>query len=417
MTGASTNSYSALRDAALRALALLIGAALAMPAAAHKASDAYLLLEAPAPDSLQASGLRVDIALRDLDAALDIDADGDARLTWAEVRAAFPAIEAYVLQRVEVAGCAAQPRARALEQRADGAYAALTLALQCHLPAEPLVRYSVLREIDPTHRGLLRIQRPGEPPVLRVLVPTADVTAPAIAPATGTTGAPRVGTAGVPIADTASAKTPTRAAGEPSTAGFLAEGIRHIVSGYDHVLFLLCLLLPAVMRRTREGWQPVTQLGQAVWPVAGIVTAFTVAHSLTLTLAALKLVALPAGFIEPAIAATIALAALDNLRPIFRGHRGIVTFGFGLIHGFGFAGVLAELDLPGTAFAWALLQFNVGLELGQLAIVALATGLLFGVRRHQSYPGLAIRGGSLAAIVIGVLWFIERIADVSLLPM
>ncbi len=380
--------------------AISIGFAMSMPAAAHKASDAYLLLDAQA----QAASLRVDIALRDLDAALDIDSDGDAKLTWAEVRAALPAIESYAVQRIDVAGCASRAVSRALEQRADGAYAALTLALDCTLPAEPQVRYRVLREVDPTHRGLLRIQRPGEAPTLRVLDPTLDAPAPA-----GARAAPQVGAAAaVPRA---------QAPDERAATGFLGEGVHHIVTGYDHVLFLLCLLLPAVMRRTRDGWQPVARLGDALWPVAGIVTAFTIAHSVTLTLAALKLISLPSSFIEPAIAATIALAALDNIRPIFAGHRGIVTFGFGLIHGFGFAGVLAELDLPAGHFAWALFQFNLGIELGQMAIVAVATAMLFGLRGQRGYPALAIRGGSVFAIVVGVLWLVERIADVSLLPL
>jgi hypothetical protein len=92
-----------------------------------------------------------------------------------------------------------------------------------------------------------------------------------------------------------------------------------------------------------------------------------------------------------------------------------VTFAFGLIHGFGFAGVLAELSLPTGQFAWALLQFNLGLELGQLAIVLVAAGALFLLRRRPLYPAWAIRGGSLAAIVVGLVWFIERTADVSLL--
>ena len=119
--------------------------------------------------------------------------------------------------------------------------------------------------------------------------------------------------------------------------------------------------------------------------MVGIVTAFTVAHSITLALAALKLVALPPAFIEPAIAVTIILAALDNLLPIFPVRRVVVTFFFGLIHGFGFAGVLAELNLPRAAFAWALLQFNLGLEVGQLLIVAIATTALFTLRRWRGY--------------------------------
>jgi HupE / UreJ protein len=447
MTTASTHCFNASRCGLLRALlragGVVLGIALALPAAAHKASDAYLLLDARGPGAT----LRVDLALRDLDAALDIDTDGDAKLTWAEVRAALPTIETYALQRIDVAGCAATPRARALERRADGAYAALTFALNCNLSAAPQVRYRVLREIDPTHRGLLRVQLPGQAPLLRVLDPTLDLPeAPTgrIAVTTGSHSAVLPSAANDEVAtegqtqgaqaslsnavqpspsananlaaeDVASAAPRTKQSTSAS-AGFVGEGVHHIVTGWDHVLFLLCLLLPSVMVRTRDGWRPVERLGNAVWPVAGIVTAFTLAHSITLTLAALKIVSLSPSFIEPAIAATIVLAAVDNVRPIFFGHRGWVTFAFGLIHGFGFAGVLAELELPAAQFAWALFQFNLGLELGQLAIVVLATGLLFALRGRSGYTAWAIRGGSFAAMAIGVLWLIERIGDVSLLP-
>ncbi|MDQ6640646.1 MAG: HupE/UreJ family protein, partial [Pseudomonadota bacterium] len=197
---------------------------------------------------------------------------------------------------------------------------------------------------------------------------------------------------------------------------FLLEGVRHILTGYDHVLFLLCLLLPSVMRRTPDGWRPVERLPQAIWPIVGIVSAFTVAHSITLGLAALKLVSLSPALIEPGIAVTIILAALDNVLPIFPVRRVVVTFFFGLIHGFGFANVLAELNLPRAAFAWVLLQFNVGLELGQLMIVAVAATTLFTLRRWPGYARAVIGGGSSAAIVIGLLWLIERTANVSLMP-
>jgi hypothetical protein len=196
---------------------------------------------------------------------------------------------------------------------------------------------------------------------------------------------------------------------------FLREGMRHILTGYDHVLFLLCLLLPSVMRRTPSGWRPVEQLSQAVWPVVGIVSAFTVAHSITLGLAALKLVSLTPAVIEPGIAVTIILAALDNVLPIFPVRRVVVTFFFGLIHGFGFAGVLAELNLPRADFAWALLQFNLGIELGQLLIVVAAISTLFTLRRPPGYVAVVIRGGSGVAIVIAALWFTERVGNVSIL--
>lgn len=359
---------------------------LALPAAAHKASDSYLQLR----ELGSGIELRWDIALRDLDSAIEIDADGDAQITWAEVKAAWPAIEAYALQHITIDGCALKPARRGLERRSDGAYAVLWLEADCALARQLALRYSLFRDIDPTHRGLLKILRAGQAVELSVLDPSSPQ-----------------GAMLVP-----------RDAAATQTASFVGEGVRHIVTGYDHVLFLLCLLLPAVMRRTAQGWQPVATPAQAILPVAGIVTAFTLAHSITLTLAALHLASLPSWFIEPAIAATIVLAALDNLRPIFFGlPRVAVAFGFGLIHGFGFASVLGELELPTASFAWALLQFNLGLELGQLAIVVVVVAGLYALRRARAYPRWAIGGGSMAAMALGALWLVERTTEWSLLPL
>ena len=382
----------------------LVGCALvaaAGSATAHKSSDSYLQLDA-APTRLT---LRWDIALRDLDVALDLDTDGDGKLSWGEVKAAWPRIESYAMAHLAIEGCELHATARGLERRNDGAYAVLELASNCSLDAQPVISYSLFAEVDPTHRGIAKIQRPGQPIVLSVLDPSR-------APSGGAMARSASG-AGSSAASAAPAPGPVAAA---SRWAFLGEGIRHILTGYDHVLFLLCLLLPAVMRRTADGWRPVDRLSQAVLPVVGIVSAFTVAHSITLCLAALKLVSLPSSFIEPAIAVTIMLAALDNVWPVFPVRRIVVTFFFGLIHGFGFASVLSELNLPTADFAWALLQFNLGLELGQLMIVGVATAVLFGLRDWPRYRLVVIRGGSFVAMSIAALWFVERTANVSLMP-
>ena len=378
-----------------------------MAAHAHKASDSYLQLDAGA------KGLEVrwDIALRDLDAALDLDADEDGKLTWSEVKAGWPRIQTYAAARLQIGGCALRPVRQALERRNDGAYAVLFLSSDCVLAQPPVISYTLLGEVDPTHRGIAKVLRPGQPPALRLLDPTHP--AMFVNPAASSAA---------PVSSPTTAMSAVRAEAGPSLSGasgwgFLREGIRHILTGYDHVLFLLCLLLPSVMRRTPDGWRPVERLSQAVLPVVGIVSAFTVAHSITLGLAATKMVSLSPAFIEPAIAVTIILAALDNVWPIFPVRRVIVTFFFGLIHGFGFAGVLAELNLPTAEFAWALLEFNVGLEIGQLLIVVSVTALLFVLRQRPHYRSWVIRGGSFAAIVVGVLWLVERTANVSLIPM
>ena len=246
----------------------------ASSAQAHKASDSYLQIDAGAT----ATTVRWDIALRDLDVALDLDSNEDGQLSWGEVKAAWPRIEAYALPRLTIDGCALRSTGQALERRNDGAYAVLLLASDCVLSATPTIGYALFREVDTTHRGIAKLRRAGQPMALTMLDPTRVAAAPAAA------------------------------AGHTAAAGawgFLREGVRHILTGYDHVLFLLCLLLPSVMRRMPDGWRPVEKLSQAVWPVIGIVSAFTVAHSITLGLAALKLVALPPAVIEPAIAVTI----------------------------------------------------------------------------------------------------------------
>ena len=378
-----------------RAVAALVLLLVTTVSGAHKASDSYLQIVA-APGALE---VRWDIALRDLDVALDLDSDADGKLTWGEVRTAWPRIESYALQRLAIEGCSLAMVDRGLERRNDGAYAVLHLRSSCTLAAAPRISYALFADIDPTHRGIAKVQRAGQEVVLTVLEPAA-----------------LAGGAGASSAGAGASTSATHAPAGRSRFEFLLEGVRHILTGYDHVLFLICLLLPSVMRRTPSGWQPVERLAQAVWPVVGIVSAFTIAHSITLGLAALKLVSLTPAFIEPGIAATIVLAALDNVLPIFPVRRVVVTFFFGLIHGFGFAGVLAELNLPRADFAWALLQFNLGLEVGQLLIVGVATTALFTLRRSRGYPRAVIGGGSAVAIVIGTLWLIERIGNISILP-
>lgn len=148
------------------ALGALIAAG---PARAHKGSDAYLQLTLAAATST----LRVDVALRDLDAVLDIDSNADGELTWGEIRNSWPAIERYLTARVQVQGCAWSRSARSLERRADGVYAALTWSGACPLAdVLPAIHYTALREIDPTHRAIAKIERAGVAAVVQVLDPT-----------------------------------------------------------------------------------------------------------------------------------------------------------------------------------------------------------------------------------------------------
>ena len=401
----------------MRALLICLALALlALPVSAHKSSDAYLALTVQG----QTSTLRWDIALRDLDVALPtLDSNADRELTWGEVKAAWPRIDALALASLAVAGCRFEVTGHALEARNDGAYAVLLLRAPCRIDASTPLFYGLFREIDTTHRGLLRLSLDGAPATVRMLVPGVVPTLPAAIPAASaasaevTTPEPMVASA---VA--ASAVPAALAEAHPATSptSFLREGIHHILSGYDHLLFLLCLLLPAVLLRQDDRWLPVKGWRQALLPVAKTVTLFTLAHSVTLALAALGWVRLSPRLTEPAIAATIMLAAFDNLRPLLLRYRGAVTFCFGLVHGFGFASVLAELQLPTAAFGWALFQFNLGLELGQLTLVFGVVPLLYLLRNKPWYPRGVLGAGSVVALVMATLWLLERTTDLRLMP-
>ena len=225
---------------------------------------------------------------------------------------------------------------------------------------------------------------------------------------------------------------------------FAREGIWHIWIGFDHILFLMALLMPSVLRRWRRGeisappkgdvftltpgsrilrredqtwgWEAVTEFRPAFWNVLKIVTAFTLAHSTTLSLAALEVFNLPLRLVESTIAASIVVGALNNLYPIVVSRLWVVAFFFGLIHGFGFARVLAEVGLPQNALLVPLVGFNVGVEIGQLAIVAVFLPLAFGLRRSWVYQRVVLVLGSAVIALVALAWMVERIFNFKVLP-
>lgn len=192
-------------------------------------------------------------------------------------------------------------------------------------------------------------------------------------------------------------------------------GIIHIVEGIDHVLFLVALLLPSVlMRRDDAMWQPVGKFSTAFVYIIKIATAFTIAHSITLCLATLQIVQVPSRIVESIIAASIGLAAVDIFYPIFRGRSWLIIFLFGLFHGFGFADVLAELGVTSQNAFLSLFGFNLGVEIGQLMIIAVVFPLLYLLRRQQFYSGFVIKTGASMLGVMSLYWFIERAFDVNI---
>jgi hypothetical protein len=184
---------------------------------------------------------------------------------------------------------------------------------------------------------------------------------------------------------------------------FLREGAIHLFGGYDHLLFLLSLVLSAGLLAKARG------LGKALRDVAFVVTAFTIGHSLSLAAATLGLVSLPSRLVESAIAGSIVLvAALNIARPQARVARPWIAGVFGLVHGFGFSSVLAEVGLPLGQRALALAAFNVGIELAQLLFVAIVMLPLVWAAGYRAYPRVVVQGGSLAIAICGCVWLVER---------
>lgn len=374
------------------ALALLLAWCLGGPAWAHSSSNSYLNFSVREGVPV----LRVDVPLRDVDLWLDLDHDRDGQVTWAEVSPRAPELLAWMRAGLAIqageAACDLTPDDLQASEHADGLHLSVEWAVACATPPTQTgvpwtLRYSLLFERDHLHRGLLRIDSPEAPdaPGSAILSPERPSTQLLLT--------------------------------QPSALGvlghYVVEGVWHIWIGLDHILFLLSLLVLAPLLPGRERvsqWAAQDQF-KTVWlQVLAVVTAFTVAHSITLSLAVLKWVELPGSVVEPVIALSVVLAALNNLWGWGGVRRWRLAFGFGLIHGFGFASVLVDLGLPAQALALALGGFNLGVELGQLAIVAVFLPLAWWLRHTAFYRWGVVVGGSLAMALLASVWLVQRVA-------
>ena len=374
----------------LALFAALVCACLLPPAHAHKPSDSYLTLKV---EGATIDG-QWDIALRDLDYALGLDADQDGDITWGEVRARHVDIAAYALARLRLGPASAPCPTRVTEQlidnHSDGAYAVLRFNATCAAAPKTLtIGYQLFFDLDPQHRGLIRLEHQG---------------------------ATRAGILG--IDDPEQKFTLADLSKWEQFVDYGNEGVRHIWTGFDHVLFLLSLLLPAVLIRSdlpAQRGQPARSFRAAFWDVVRVVTAFTLAHSITLSLAALGVVSLPSRWVESAIALSVMLAALNNIWPLVYERRWVIAFCFGLIHGFGFASVLADLGLPQESLLIALVAFNVGVELGQLVIVGVFLPIAYTLRRTGIYQRVLVLYGSAVIALIALVWLIQRACNLQLI--
>ena len=357
-------------------------AALAMPAAAHQSSVKYT--------DLTVDGARVTVTLTiaPSDATGPLGVPEDSRPTITEVLASADRVSTYIATWFSVAlptgaACgASDPRAG---PDADNHFVVVTWTVTCPAEIDELaLDFSRFFAVDQRHEAILTVHAPGQqvdPIVVRAQSPKLVV----------------------------------RAGSTSSILDWIGYGMDHIYGGPDHVCFVLALLLVVVLVRGEERrWRIRTPLA-ALRSTGAIVTAFTVAHSLSLIAAALGWFHLPIRLVESVIAASILYTAVENvIRPDVR-WRFLLTFAFGLIHGLGFASVLEEL-LPSTNVIVPLLSFNVGVELGQLTIVAVALPVFWGLGRligADRYRRIVLPLAATPLVLISIKWLVERVFDIS----
>ncbi|MDK9558514.1 HupE/UreJ family protein [Marinobacter sp. M216] len=363
--------------------AVLLMFPLATPALAHKASDSFLYV-----DTGQ-SELRIDVALRDLALLMPLDRNGDQQLSGREVRAQRAVITRTLEEAVTVVSasgsCSLTGTDWGISTHSDGHYSAARYRLGCPNGEAPqTLSYTLLFDRDSLHRGLVRIDS-ADRHTLAVLSPAERTVnlLPGTAP-----GAWGIFTT------------------------FLYEGVIHLLIGLDHILFLLVLVLPASLMSASPGSTGPPGLRPRLIQLAGIVTAFTLAHSVTLALAALGIVRLPVAWVETVIALSIALAALNVVWPVFGRKTWRLAFAFGLVHGFGFASVLGDLTGGEANLAVALAGFNLGVEVGQLGLLVLGFPVLYLLARFRLYQRALVPAVLAGVGGISLLWVIERAASI-----
>jgi hypothetical protein len=363
------------------AAALCVFFSLGAPQAeSHESSTSYLKLDARADGSLDGS---LDVGVLDLSWSVPLDADGDGRVLWREVEAAKSAIAGLVADKliVERGGrpCTFHVTDVLVTRHVGEPYLSLPFVGRCEAAGLLGMRSDLFFGEDSGHRTLFDVRTPSGP-MAGFLTVSAREWQQSRAPNPWTT-----------------------------FAAFVVQGIWHVWTGYDHLAFLLSLLLPCALTVARGAWRPAEGLRVVLRDLLRIITAFTVAHSITLGLATLQVVSVSARIIEPLIAATIVIAALLNLFPKAARLRLPLAFSFGLIHGFGFALALSELAPVRGQIVALLAGFNIGVELAQLSVVLLVAPVLVVLRQSAVYATRLMPAASVAVAAAGCIWLGARL--------
>ncbi len=359
---------------------MLLSALLACPLLAHQVNTSYsTLIVGEGAANLMLAFDEGDLLLL---FGADLDTNGDGALWADEVLTAAVETQSWLGDRIVIRAdgepLPLRPDRPRVESDADGNLF-LKVSYALDLPADPVrVQVDFSQLLQPpllaVHRNLLKLSVSGRTEGLAVLSAEDPVH--------------EVGLREAPVSLWTQA------------GRFVWLGVEHIWIGYDHIMFLLALII----------------IGSRLGPLVKIVSAFTVAHSITLILATLEWVVLPQRLVESGIALSIAYVAAENLWLRDTRHRWILTFGFGLVHGFGFANVLRDLGLPSEGLIVSLLAFNVGVEIGQVTIVVLLLPLIMWLS-VQSFHERVVQLASALILLFGLGWLVERVFDLSYMPL
>ncbi|MCB1906481.1 MAG: HupE/UreJ family protein [Rhodocyclaceae bacterium] len=376
-------------------LLLVLGCLLPLTGWAHQLERSHIFLSF----SEHAIAGRIEINMSDLNRVFGLDLRTDHQVTRADVEPHAERIYAYLRQRAHFApdGTAREMRIRGFHlvdvRIAQYVSVDFDLGEFAQMPERLDVEYRAAFDVLPEHRGLLVVENNWK---------------------SSTFNNERVVSLIFGPDDTSQQLDLSSSTTVDGFVGMVELGVHHIWDGIDHLLFLFALLLPSVVRRGRDGWRAAPDFRGSLIHVIKIVTVFTIAHTITLSMAALGTLDLSPRIVESVIALSIAIAALDVLFPIFRSRIWLIVFAFGLFHGFGFASVLGSIGIPPEYLVHSLLAFNIGVEVGQIAVVAAIFPILYLSRSAWFYPRLVLRLGPAGLIAIASYWFVERAFEVDL---
>ena len=356
-------------------------------ASAHELSTSYVNANIEGDGRINGK-LKIDVI--ELKEVLNLDSDNNGQLTWGEITEQKARIKNYVENNFSFSQNALQcplqisQDAFSLQQLSDSFLLHIPFSAECSNESQAgalTIKYSLLFEISDKHKAIVSILDTQNTHEYLVVFDksTQEHSISSYSSNTLTT-----------------------------FLTFVYQGIFHILIGIDHILFLLTLLLTISLHYTHKHWQAIDSKADIVKRTIWVVSAFTIAHSITLSGTALGWLPVFGSWVEVVIAASILFNVVNNLFPMVR-RLGLITFVFGLIHGMGFAGALAELGFPEQQQVVSVLAFNIGVELGQLAIIAICLPLLLWLRKKAFYAKILMPSISLIIGLVALFWVFERI--------